>query len=367
MAPGSWWPRERSPRRSARPRRATRGVVACIPSRAARMAPTTAASWPAPDASAARERVGGGAQGVVDRLVAEAAAAAPGDALGRRVEGARRVLRAQRVEPRDRDPGLDEGGAVERPAGPADAGHEQVAHPPQEVADVRSASTRPEGPDGVAEPDAHVLAVVAVAQLGVEAVQQGPVAQQEALGPGDDRGEVGPVKATGARAGRPRPRPGPARGGPEDGGGGSSPLRMLMGERSVWRTPHPGPGRRASTDPAGRPGMRERAVVGLVLVAHSEEVVRGVAAMVAQAAPACPWPVPGASAAGGSGPTASRSRRPPGGPRRDRRRRDPRPARPRQRRDGGRRRDRRAGPRGQRDSCAYRGTPRSSRGPCWRA
>jgi PTS hybrid protein len=32
----------------------------------------------------------------------------------------------------------------------------------------------------------------------------------------------------------------------------------------------------------------ERAVVGLVLVAHSEEVVRGVAAMVVQAAPAVP-------------------------------------------------------------------------------
>jgi PTS hybrid protein len=41
----------------------------------------------------------------------------------------------------------------------------------------------------------------------------------------------------------------------------------------------------------------ERAVVGLVLVAHSEEVVRGVAAMVAQAAPAVP--VAGAGGLGG--------------------------------------------------------------------
>jgi dihydroxyacetone kinase DhaKLM complex PTS-EIIA-like component DhaM len=52
---------------------------------------------------------------------------------------------------------------------------------------------------------------------------------------------------------------------------------MLMGERSVWPE--------SSRDAA--PGT-ERAVVGLVLVGHSAEVVRGVMAMVAQAAPGVP-------------------------------------------------------------------------------
>jgi PTS hybrid protein len=52
---------------------------------------------------------------------------------------------------------------------------------------------------------------------------------------------------------------------------------MLMGERSVWPE--------SSRDAA--PGT-ERAVVGLVLVGHSAEVIRGLLAMVAQAAPGVP-------------------------------------------------------------------------------
>jgi PTS hybrid protein len=52
---------------------------------------------------------------------------------------------------------------------------------------------------------------------------------------------------------------------------------MLMGQRSV--------GLEASRDPAHG---TEGAVVGLVLVGHSAEVVRGLVAMVAQAAPRVP-------------------------------------------------------------------------------
>jgi PTS hybrid protein len=54
-----------------------------------------------------------------------------------------------------------------------------------------------------------------------------------------------------------------------------------MAERSVWRW------RRS---PSGRPRRREavRSVIGLVLVGHSEDVVRGVAAMIAQSAPSVP-------------------------------------------------------------------------------
>ena len=78
-------------------------------------------------------------------------------------------------ESRDRDAGLDEGRAVERPPGAAHARHQQVAEPAQEVAHVvRRRPPRHDGSDGVREPDRHVLAVVAVAQLGVEAVEAGP-------------------------------------------------------------------------------------------------------------------------------------------------------------------------------------------------
>jgi dihydroxyacetone kinase DhaKLM complex PTS-EIIA-like component DhaM len=52
---------------------------------------------------------------------------------------------------------------------------------------------------------------------------------------------------------------------------------MLMGERSVW----PESSREAA------PGT-EGAVVGLVLVGHSADVVRGLLAMIAQAAPGVP-------------------------------------------------------------------------------
>ena len=54
--------------------------------------------------------------------------------------------------------------------------------------------------DGIGEPGGHVLAVVAVTQLGVEAVQEDPVAGEEALGARDDGGEVGPGERRG-RAG----------------------------------------------------------------------------------------------------------------------------------------------------------------------
>ena len=74
---------------------------------------------------------------------------------------------------------------------------------------------------------------------------------------------------------------------------------MLMGERSVW--------------PDGEPRSRgvrgtERAVVGLVLVGHSAEVVRGVTAMVAQAAPGVPVAGAGGLSGGRLGTNAHRGR-----------------------------------------------------------
>ena len=170
-------------------------------------------------ARARRDRRGEGVRGrsqrVVDRLVAQAAAAAPGETLCRRIEGAGRVLGRELGEPRDRDPGFDERRAVERSPGPAHARHQLVAQLAQEVAHVIRWVRRDDGPDGKGEPGGHVLAVIAVTKLGVEAVEEDPVAGEEALGAGDDGGEVGPGEGrgrAGVAGGRSRRRT-PSRGG----------------------------------------------------------------------------------------------------------------------------------------------------------
>jgi dihydroxyacetone kinase phosphotransfer subunit len=66
---------------------------------------------------------------------------------------------------------------------------------------------------------------------------------------------------------------------------------MVMGERSVWRW-------RWSPSAAAPHREEGRSVIGLVLVGHSEDVVRGVAAMVGQAAPAVPIAVAGGLSGG---------------------------------------------------------------------
>ena len=79
---------------------------------------------------------------------------------------------------------------VEDP-GAADARHEQVPEPAQQVADVRVRIVQLDRSDRVREPGAHVLAVVAVAQLRVQPVEQRPVPIQQAFRPRDDRGQAG--------------------------------------------------------------------------------------------------------------------------------------------------------------------------------
>ena len=82
------------------------------------------------------DRVRRRSQRVVDRLVAHPAPAAPGEAVGRRIE---RLREPRGVEPgaaRHGDPRLHERRAVQRSARPADARHEQLPETPQDLADV---------------------------------------------------------------------------------------------------------------------------------------------------------------------------------------------------------------------------------------
>ncbi len=82
-APGSRWPIDRSPSRSARPRRAMSGRVERIPARPARKGRSLGHRPGAPAGDRRSERFGRRAERVEDRLVADGAAPSPGKSRGR--------------------------------------------------------------------------------------------------------------------------------------------------------------------------------------------------------------------------------------------------------------------------------------------
>ena len=82
-APGSRWPIDRSPSRSARPRRAMSGRVDCMPARAGLERRALGRRARATRGDRRGERFGRWAERVEDRLVADRAAAAPGKSRGR--------------------------------------------------------------------------------------------------------------------------------------------------------------------------------------------------------------------------------------------------------------------------------------------
>jgi len=88
------------------------------------------------------------------------------------------------------DARLDERGAVQRAARAAHARHDQLAEVAEELAGVAPVAIRAHRPHRVPEPDAHVLAVVAIAEAGVEPVEQGAVTHQDPFRPDDPGTEV---------------------------------------------------------------------------------------------------------------------------------------------------------------------------------
>ena len=142
---------------------------------------------PSPSRDGLGDRVRRRPQRVVDRLVTLPAAPAAREALRRRVERRREAADIERRLPDHGDPRLDERRAVQRAARAAHARDEQLAEVAEELAGVPPVAIRAHRPHRVPEPDAHVLAVVAVAEAGVEPVEQGAVTHQIPLRPARPR------------------------------------------------------------------------------------------------------------------------------------------------------------------------------------
>ena len=136
------------------------------------------------------DRVRGGPQRVVDRLVALPAATAAREPLRRRIERRREVADVEGRLAHHGDARLDERAAVQRAARAAHARDDQLAEVAEELAGVPPVAIRAHRPHRVPEPDAHVLAVVAVAEAGVEPVEQRAVTHQDPFRPDDPGAEV---------------------------------------------------------------------------------------------------------------------------------------------------------------------------------
>ena len=82
------------------------------------------------------EGVDGRREGVEDRLVADAAPPAAGESGGACPERGRQEREVRPVVAVEREAAFDEGRSVERPAGAADAGDEDVADPADDRAEI---------------------------------------------------------------------------------------------------------------------------------------------------------------------------------------------------------------------------------------
>ena len=166
VAPGSRWPRDRSPSRNASPRRAIIGMVAWAPLRAARAAATNASWGGVLPAANATQRVGGRPEGIEDRLVADRAAAPPGQPVRPGPDRGGEGGEVDDVAPLEREPALDEGGAVQRARCAADARDDHMADPPERapIASVVAGRRLVELAEDGLEPDRDVRPVIAVAR-----------------------------------------------------------------------------------------------------------------------------------------------------------------------------------------------------------
>ncbi len=172
-------PQGESPSRDHRDRGARRRPGPPAPPR------TNASSGRSPAAAPARRARVAGSQGIEDRLVADRAPAATGETGPARVERAGEGGQVHGVTPVQREPGLDEQRPVEGAAGTADAGDQRVPDPAEQCPDVQPGHPLcrglvGEGSDHGLEARRHVRSVIAVAERGVEPVE-------ERLVPGDGR------------------------------------------------------------------------------------------------------------------------------------------------------------------------------------
>ena len=160
----------RTARRGASPGRGgrSRSRVERIPTPPASHAARHAVPMPSPASIAAAKVVGGGGQRVEDRLVARLAPAAAGQAVRRRTEHGRDRRAVQGRPSAGDEPGLDAGRAVERPGRATDRGDETMPDRPEEVARRRVSGQFGQQLVDRPEADDEVVAVVAVAENGVE-------------------------------------------------------------------------------------------------------------------------------------------------------------------------------------------------------
>lgn len=152
------------------------------------------------------ERVRGRAERVENRLVAHRAAAPPGEARGCREEHLADERRIERSGVAGPETGFDERGPVQRPRRAADRRHEAVSDGPNEIAGTGvGRQLREEFFDG-AESGREVVAVVTVAEDGIETRQGGGMAVHCLAGATKPGPQVGGIDRRVARDRRRRGR-----------------------------------------------------------------------------------------------------------------------------------------------------------------
>jgi dihydroxyacetone kinase DhaKLM complex PTS-EIIA-like component DhaM len=230
-----------------------------------------------------QQRISGRPQGVEDGLVADRASAPPGQPVGALRDARGEGGKIHSGATLQGEPALDQGRAVERPGGPADAGHQDVPDPPDQLADpfIRLRRLFDEVAQDRLQARRHVGPMVAVAKGSVEAIEERLVATHDGRRAAHEADHV--VS---------RDHGGPeGTGGPEGAGGsgGSAGIR--------WAYAHRDESTRRST------ARRDR-VIALVLVGHSRDLVAGLATLIRQAAPAVRVSVAGGTEAGALGTSA---------------------------------------------------------------
>ena len=186
-----------------------RARVERIPVRAAARAAACAAAPDPPAASVAANASAAGRERVEDRLVADGTAAPPGKTRGRGEEHLAHERRIERHGVAGAKPGLDQGGPVERPRRAADRRHESMPDRAEEVA--RAGIGRKLREELLDRPEScrEVVAVVAVAEDGIQPGQRRCVAVDGLPGTMERRPEVGCIdrhvgRLDGERVGRRR-------------------------------------------------------------------------------------------------------------------------------------------------------------------